>query len=433
MSVDISNLSLVLLLVGLIAVSGFFSSSETGMMALNIYKLKHLARSKHRAARIAVNMLKRPDRLLGVILIGNTLANNLASIIAIKLANRYIADAGLAVTVVSIGLTLGLLIFAEVGPKTIAALYPLRLALVVTYPLRIILWILYPIVWLVNFVANSLLRLLGIKAGKHVHDVGLNAEELKTILNEAGELIPSAHQNMLLQILNLEKESVDDIMIPKSEIYGIDLSDSETKICEKLKSSPYARVPIYLDHIDNIKGMVNIRKIIPLLSKEHFSKRALLKVSEDIYFIPEGTALTTQLLYFRKAKQRAGIVVDEYGDIQGLVVLEDILEEIVGEFTTNVELIAKGIYPQADGSYVVDGAIHIAKLNKKLKLSFSLDGPKTLSGLLIEYLETIPSSRTCVMLQGYPIEILTVTDNTIKTVRISPSYLQTMRDKASVS
>ncbi len=415
----LSNVSLWCLLIGLILVSGFFSSSETGLMAINQYKLKHLARSKHKIARLVVKLLKRPDRLLGVILIGNTFANNLASVTALLLAKRYIKDEALAITIVSTGLTMGLLIFAEVLPKTIAATYPQKLSFFVAYPLRFFLILLYPIVWVTNTSVNTLLRLFGLRPGEQ-QELSLSSEELRTVVNEAGDRIPDDHQSMLLKILDLEKRVLEDILLPKSEVYGIDLDEDEDVIFEKLRTSPYARVPIYHEHIDKIEGMVTLRHIIPLLSnRESFSVEALMDSAESVYFIPEGIELTTQLLNFKNNRKRMGVVVDEYGQVQGLITLEDILEEIVGEFTTNHEMIAKDVYPQTDGSYLVDGAVEIGVLNAQIGTELTSHEAKTVSGLLIEYLECIPTGRTSLKLGGMLFEIEALVDNTIKSVRVT--------------
>lgn len=407
-------------LFALICVSGFFSSSETGMMALNRYKLMHLVRAQHRTAKLVAKMLARPDRLLGVILIGNTFANNLVSILAILLAKQFFGDdVAMAVSVVSIVLTLMILIFAEVGPKTLAAIYPQRVAFIVAWPLFFLLKLLYPLVWLANTIVNGSLRLFGVRVNAH-QEPTLSRDELRTVLNEAGDMISSDHQDMLLRILDLEQAVVEDIMVPRVDVIGINLNDEWHIICEQLKSSQYGYLPLYRGDIEQLEGMLYIKNAVNLMLTGEWSMAGLLACADDVYYIPEGTSLTTQLLNFRSNKRRIGVVVDEYGEILGLATLEDILEEIVGEFTTNFVAMVNGIHPQSDGSALVDGGIHLRELNRAMKTTFPTRGPKTLNGLIVEYLEFLPPSGSSLLINGYPIEVLQVKDNTVKTARIMP-------------
>ena len=414
---DLPISGLAALLVLLILLSACFSAAETAMMRLNQYRLRHLVQAGHRGAIYTSRLLKRPDRLIGFILIGNNFVNILASSIATLIALRTFGEAGIAVAAGL--LTFVLLIFGEVTPKTMAALHPERIAFPAAYIITPLLVVLSPFVWIINAISNSLLKLVGVspeEAATHQ----LSAEELRTVVNEAGALIPRKHQHMLLSILDLEKARIEDIMIPRSEIVGIDLDRSEDEIIALLSSSRHTRLPVFREDINGIAGILHVRSALPLLGRGEFSKEALMRVTEEPYFIPEGTPLNTQLLNFQRQKRRIGLVVDEYGDIEGLVTLEDILEEIVGEFTTDVSATVKFVHPQGDGSYLVDGSAHIRTLNRMMNWQLTTAGPKTLNGLIIEHLESIPTAGTSLRIDGYTIEIMHIADNAVKTARILP-------------
>jgi Mg2+/Co2+ transporter CorB len=405
----------------LIILSAFFSGSETGMMSLNRYRLRHLARSKkQKAARRVKKLLERPDRILGVILIGNTFTNILASAVATVVAVHFFGNLG--VIIATIMLTLLILIFAEVTPKTLAALYPERFAFIVSLPLVCLLILLYPIVWLVNLIANAFLGLFGVKITRQELQQ-LSRDELRTLVNEAAGKLPVKHQNMMLAVLDLELVSVEDIMVPRNEIIGIDLAEDIDDILMQLRTVQHTRLPVYTQEINHVQGMLHMRKALNVLAKETPDKQDLQEAMEDAYFVPENIPLSTLLRNFQREKVRSGLVVDEYGEMLGLVTLEDVLEEIVGEFTTDLAEAYREIHKQADGGYVIDGGIQLRKLNRILHLHFSTQGPKTLSGAIIEALEMIPNPATCLRLDGYRIEILQVKDNTVKTARllISPS------------
>lgn len=403
------------ILIALIFLSAFFSCAETSMMAINRYRLRHLVRNRHRAAIRVSKLLERADRLLGVILIGNTFANILASSIATVAALHIWGDAGVAI--VTFLLTFIILIFGEVAPKTLAAAHSQRIAFLVSFPLMILLKLLYPIVWLSNFIANNILKLFGvrIKADTIEH---LTSEELSTLVKEAGNKIPDAHQNMLLAILELEKLTVDDIMINRNDIIGIDLDDKWQIIQDKITSAQHTKLPIYKGDINNLKGILHIREALRLLSHGQLTKTNLERSMQEPYFIPEGVPLHIQLLNFRAIKSRTAFIVDEYGDIQGLVTLEDILEEIVGKYTTDVPAIHKEIKKLIDGNYLVDAGISIRELNKQLNTNFDTSGPKTLSGLIIENLEMIPEAGVSLKILDYPMEIMSVQNNRIHKVKI---------------
>ncbi|NMH64778.1 HlyC/CorC family transporter [Shewanella salipaludis] len=417
----ISTSALLIFLLVLILTSAYFSGSETAMMTLNRYRLRHLASNGHKGALRAIKLLERPDRLIGLILIGNNLVNILASAVATIIGTRLWGDLGIAIATGV--LTMVVLIFAEVTPKTIAALHPERIAFPSSWLLRILLIVLSPLVKIINWITSGFLRLFGV--GSVNSDDALSQEELRTVVHEAGALIPQRHQEMLLSILDLEKVTVEDIMVPRSDIYAINMNDDFKNINRLVVQSPHTRVLVYRDTVDDAVGFIHLRDALRLQSKEQFSKSSLLRAVKELYFVPEGTPLNVQLANFQQNKQRIGLVVDEYGDIQGLVTLEDILEEIVGDFTTSMLTTAsEDINVQQDGSYLIDASINIRDLNKEMKWDFPTDGPKTLNGLILEYLEEIPAPNTSLRLAGYPIEIVDVADNMIKTVRVMPQYFQ---------
>tara|TARA_Y100001951_G_scaffold77838_1_gene65236 strand:- start:57 stop:1304 length:1248 start_codon:yes stop_codon:yes gene_type:complete len=400
----------------LIVLSAYFSGSETGMMSVNPYRLKHLTNEKNKAALRVSRLLKRPDRLIGLILIGNNLVNIFASTVATIIGVRLYGDYGLAIA--PIALTVIILIFAEVTPKTLAALHPEKVALPTSAILSVLLKVFYPFVWALNKITNGLLNLLGVSPEKHQGN-SLSAEELRTVVYEAGALIPEQHQNMLVGVLDLENATVEDIMIPRNEIVGIDINDEWKDIERQLANFQYSRILLFRDNIDDAIGFVHPRELMRLLIKEQLTKASLLRAASEVYFIPEGTPLNTQLLKFQGAKDRIGLVVDEYGDIQGLVTLADILEEVVGEFTTDIaEDTNEDILAQPDGTFLIDGSINLRDLNREMKMNLPTDGPKTLNGLILEYLEEIPQGRLSVKLAGYPMEIVDVQDNMIKTIRL---------------
>lgn len=418
----ISTGTLTGILIALLFISAFFSSSETGMMSLNRYRLRHLAKNKHKSALRVEKLLSRPDRLIGLILIGNNMVNILASAIATLIAIRLFGDYG--VVVATVGLTIIVLIFSEVTPKTLAALYPEQVAFPASLLLKPLMVILYPAVWTINALSNGLLRLFRINPhGKD--DTAISSEELRTIVNEAGALIPRRHQDMLISILDLEKVTVDDIMVPRNEIYGIDITQDWRTISRRLMQSPHTKVLLYRDNIDDALGFIHARDALRLLAREEFSKSNLMRALRELYYIPEATPLNVQLVKFQRNKERIGLIVDEYGDIQGLVTLDDILEEIVGDFTTTISpTLSDEIKPQEDGSYLIEGTASIRDINKELGWKLPNDGPRSLNGLILEYLEDIPEANIGLRVSGYPIEILEVENNMVKLVRILPHYYQ---------
>jgi Mg2+/Co2+ transporter CorB len=402
-------------LVFLLILSAFFSGSETALMTLNRYRLKHLAtREKHSGAIRASKLLERPDRLIGLILLGNNFVNILASSLATIIALRLWGESGIAIAAGI--LTFVILIFAEVTPKTLAAIHPERLAFPAALIYTPLLKLLYPLVWIVNIIANSLLKLLGVTVDKSSQ--ALSREELRTVVIEASTKLPQKHQSMLLGILDLEKLTIEDIMIPRNELVGFDIDDPLDVILKQISHSQYARLIVYEDNMENVIGFIHVRKAAYMMMNEETSHDALRKIIEQAFYIVEGSSLHTLMNQFQVEKQRIGLVVDEYGDIQGLVTLEDILEEIIGEFTTDPATNNKDIYLQDDGSYMVAGSINVKEINKALGWSLSVDGPKTLNGLILEYLENIPETGTSLLLNGHPIEIVHTTSHSVKMVKI---------------
>ena len=386
-------------------------------MALNRYRLRHLANEGHRGAQLAQTLLAKPDRLIGLILLGNNVVNLIASPLAAYIGFRMYGDVGVALAT---GLFIAaVLIFAEVTPKTLAALHSEKFAFPAAYVYTPLQYIAYPLVLLINLIANTLLKLFGVSV-KHNELSSLSQEELRTVLADAGSLIPRKHQKMLISILDLETVTVEDIMIPRNEVQGVDLDNDWEDIRQQLVSAPFTRLPAYDENLDNIVGFVHLRKILPRIIEDDLSLDDLKSELREPYFIPEGTSLNRQLLNFQRERRRIGLVVDEYGDIQGLVTLEDLLEEIVGEFTNDPATLHIDIHPQEDGSYVVDGSTHVRDVNKALKWDLHDDGPRTINGLVLEYLETIPQAGTTVLIDGYPIEIVRLLNNTIRTVKIKP-------------
>jgi len=390
-------------------------------MALNRYRLRHLANKGHRGAHLTQKLLSKPDRLIGLILLGNNIVNLLASPLAAYLGYRLYGDVGvLPDTVLFIA---AVLIFAEVTPKTLAALHSEKFAFPAAYVYTPMQYIAYPFVFFLNSITNTLLKIFGVSLKNQALN-SLSADELRTVVKEAGGLIPSKHQNMLISILDLESIKVEDIMIPRNEVQGVDVSEDWDDIRSQIVNAPFTRMPVYEENLDNIIGFIHLRKIFPRIVQNEMSLEELKDESRAPYFIPESTSLNRQLLNFQREKRRIGLVVDEYGDIQGLVTLEDLLEEIVGEFTNDPATYNTDIHPQKDGSYVIDASTHVRDVNKALKLNLNTSGPRTLNGLMLEHLETIPETGTTVLIDGHPIEIVHMLNNSIRTVRIMPKVIK---------
>jgi len=415
LGVDIPPAALIGLLVVLLILSAFFSGSETALMSLNRYKLRHKARAGHRGAMLADKLLQRPERLIGLILLGNNAVNISASALVGVVSLQLGGELGFAIGTAC--LTLVVLIFAETAPKTLAAMHPERVAFPAAYIYVPLLKILYPLVWMTNTLANGVLYLFGLRKSD-ADGYALSREELRTVVYEAGARISQKYRNMLINILDLEQVTVDDVMVPHNEVIGIDLEDDIEEIAKMIQHCEHTRLPVYRDNIDNVTGLLHLRRLANLASQSGFTKSDLEELLVEPYFVPEGTPLSTQLVQFQKARQRFALVVDEYGDIQGIVTLEDILEEIVGEFTTDPAADDEDIVRESDQSYLVNGTANIREMNRIMNWNLPTNGAKTLNGLILEYLETIPESGTELKVEGYPIEIIETRENRVQLARI---------------
>lgn len=384
-------------------------------MTLNRYRLRHLVKLKHSGATKAHQLLQRPERLLGLILLCNNFVNNFASSIATVIAIKLYADEESSVAIAAVILTIVMLIFSEVTPKTLAAIKPEPVAYPAAWIYTPLLKILYPVVWLVNLFVNLLLRVVGVDVKKKPHDT-LNKDELKSIISDAETLMPMRYQKMLMGILDLESATVEDIMTPRNEIVGIDLETPIDVIISQIKNSPHTRLPVYKTSIDRIIGFIHLRKILALVNQDDFDKQTIINSLDKPSFIPESTPVHNQMHRFKHDKIRIGLVVDEYGDVQGLVTLDDLLQEIVGELIT--EDVA--VRTQSDGSYLVDANITIRELNRITQWSLPTEGPKTLNGLIIEFMETIPETGTSIRLHDYLLEIIKRDENSVKLVKFLP-------------
>jgi len=411
---DIPPGALIGVLFLLLFLSAFFSGSETALMSLNRYQLRHKARQGHRGAKLAERLLKRPDRILGLILLGNNLVNILAASMVALIAMDYGGQP--AVALGSLIMTLVIFTFAEAAPKTWAALHPERLAYpaaLIYYPL---LKITYPLIWLINACSNGVLYIFGIRHGDSELQ-SLNRDELRVVVHEAGKRISSRYQQMLIGILDLESVTVDDVMVPRNEIIGIDLDDDISDIEMMIVNSQHTRLPVFRDSVDNIVGVLHLRRLANL-TKQTFDKTQLEKILDEPYFVPEGTPLNIQLVQFQRRRLRIAMVVDEYGDIQGIVTLEDILEEIVGEFTTDPADGDDDAVRDGNDAWLVNGAANIRELNRAQNWKLPTDGPKTINGLIVEQLENIPKASTSLVIDSYQIEIIESDNTRIHSVRI---------------
>lgn len=415
----VSTTTLIITLVIMIFVSAYFSGSETGMMTLNRYKLRHLAKNGNRAARRVEKLLRRPDRLISLVLIGNNLVNILASALATIVGMRLYGDAGVAIATGI--LTFAVLVFSEVLPKTIAALYPEKVAFPSSFLLGPLQIVMMPLVWLLNTITRLLISMVGIRSDGAISGA-LSKDELRTIVHESRSLMSRRNQDMLLSVLDLEKVNVDDIMVPRNEIAGININDDWKSIVRQLTHSPHGRIVLYRDSLDDTISMLRVREAYRLMTeKKEFTKEVMLRAADEIYYVPEGTPLNVQLVKFQRNKKKVGLVVDEYGDIKGLVTIEDILEEIVGDFTTSMSpTLAEEVVPQNDGSVLVEGSANIRELNKAFNWTLPEDEARTVNGMILEEIQDIPLPNTRVKVGNYAIDILDVQENMIKQVRIIP-------------
>ena len=411
--------TLLIAFVVLLVVSAFFSISETSMMALNRYRLRHLAKSGHRGARLTSQLLARTDKLLGVILLGNNLVNAAAAGIATTIALRYYGHDEYAFIAATGIVTFFILVFSEITPKVIGATYPERIAFPAAYVLAPLLTLAYPVVWFVNLFVRVLRWLLRVPTqNSQTHT--LSMEELRTLVLEGANYLPQKHQSILLNLFDLESITVEDAMTPRNQIEAIDIESTPDEIRRQIATSNHTRLPVYRGRLDDIVGIVHVRKVLNLSEGEEIGAETLKEIMRDPYFIPLDTPLLTQLQNFQEQNDRMALVVDEYGELKGLLTLEDILEEIIGEFTTHSPMQTARFRRMEDGSIIVEGGTLLRALNRKLGYRFPLDGPKTLNGLILEHLQSIPEPGTSLKLAGYPLEVLQTQDRVIRSVRLLP-------------
>jgi Mg2+/Co2+ transporter CorB len=420
---NISTGTLFTILAVLLLASGFFSASETAMMAINRYRLKHQAEQAHKGARRTLALLNQTDKLLGVILLGNNLINTASAMLSTIIAIRLFGQGEITLFIATSLLTFFILVFSEVTPKVVGAAYPERIAYPASFILTPLLRLAYPVVWFVNLFVQGLLKLLRIKPGQEEGGNMLGLEELRTVVLESAKLLPGEHRRILLNLLGLESITVDDVMTPRSQIEAIDLADEPERIGQQIATSHHTRLLVYQGSLDQIVGVLHVRRILHTLVGGEISAEALREVMEEPYFVPAGTPLFTQLRQFQENQKRLALVVDEYGELQGLVTLEDLLEEMVGEFTTQAPAQTGWLRQMEDGSWLVEGSALVRHLNRKLGLDFPLDGPKTLNGLLLEHLEDIPEAGVSVKIGDTPIEIVQTQDRAVKVARIGGAVL----------
>lgn len=390
------------------------------MMAINRYRLRHLARHGHRGAKRTAHLLAHTEKLLGVILLGNNLVNAASATLVTVITIRLFGEGELALGIATLVLTFIILVFSEVTPKVIGATYPEKVAFPASIILGPLLRLAYPVVWFVNLFVHMLLRLLRLQPGAEASDNVLGIEELRTLVLESGKLLPPTHRGILLNLLDLEKITVDDVMTPRNQVESIDIEADHDTLLRQIATSHHTRLPLYRGRQDDIVGILHVRDAAYLLRGGEVEPEALMRSAQEPYFIPSGTPLFTQLRHFQENQRRVGLVVDEYGELMGLVSLEDILEEIVGEFTTHAPTQLAGFGRQPDGSWLVEGSSLVRTINRKLGLNLPLAGPKTLNGLVLEHLEDIPEPGTTLKIADYPIEIVQVQERAVKIARIFP-------------
>jgi Mg2+/Co2+ transporter CorB len=385
------------------------------MMSINRYRLRYLVKQNNKKAIRVNQMLLQPDKLLSIILIGNTLANIISSTIATLIGQHFYGEMGVAIATIS--LTLIILVFSEMTPKTLAALHPQQIAFACSIPLKFLQNILAPLVHITSFMAKGILQLFGVSVSR-IQKENLTSDELRSVVSEAGGLLPIEHKSMIISLLDIERATVEDIMVPKAEIVGIDLNQPWSQLLEQLETTQHTRLPLYRSSIDNLVGMIHLRDVLNLALEKQLDMEHLIAIADPPYFIPEATPLNVQIVNFKKMKRRSCFVVDEYGDIHGLVAMEDILEEIVGDFTTDIADLSRDIMPQEDGWLIVDASVTLRQLSRLTGWQLPTIGPRTLSGLVIEYLGYIPPADCCLTIERFRIEILKVGDNTIKSIKM---------------
>jgi Mg2+/Co2+ transporter CorB len=416
---DIPISALLSALVILLVISAFFSISEISMMSLNRYRLRHLAQQGHRGAKLATSLLAQTDKLLGVILLGNNLVNAMAAALVTIIAVRFFGNSELAVSLATLAVTFLILVFSEISPKIMGAAYPEKVAFPASYVLKPLIRLFYPAIWFVNLFVQSLLWILRMRPSE-AQEHKISMPELRTLVLEASGFIPKKHQSVLLNLFELEEVTVDDVMTPRSQMEAIDLAAEPDIIWQQLTTSHHTQLPVYQGELNNLVGILHTRKVLHQAQGEQISIESLKQILREPYFIPAGTPLLTQLQNFQENQRKFGIVVDEYGELQGLVTMADILEEIVGEFTTRSPLKASLFHAQDDGGWLIDGSCSLRDLNRKLGTKFPLDGPKTLNGLILEHFEDIPEAGTSFRIADHTLEIVQTQDRVVKVVRLCP-------------
>jgi Mg2+/Co2+ transporter CorB len=414
----------------LLVASGFFSIAETSMMAVNRYRLKALVRLGHRGAKLASALLAQTDKLLGVILLGNTLVAAGAATLAALIAHSLFGDSRWIPALSAVSVTFALLIFSEITPKVIGAAYAERIAVAVSYVLAPMLRGLYPLVWLVNLFVRPLLWVFRVRSTGGDQPQRLSMEELRSLVLESGPFMPKKHQSILVNLFDLEAITVEDVMTPRAQIEAIDLEAPAENIVAQLTTAYHTRLPAYRRDLGNVAGILHLRKVLSLVQAGAFDRAALGELLAEPYFVPAGTAAFTQLQYFQENRQRIALVVDEYGELQGLVTLEDIIEEIIGEFTTTTPVKSASYAWDKDGSALVEGSSMLRELNRKLGLALPLGGPKTLNGLILEHLQDIPEAGVSLKIAEVPMEIVQTQDRVIKTVRLFRPRLPLLAEAA---
>lgn len=402
----------------LLVLSGFFSMSETAMMAANRYRLRHLAQQGHRGAKMAVTLLNKTDKLLGVILLGNTLINAAAATLTSYIALALFGQEKWALEIGTLCVTFALLIVSEITPKVVGATYADRITPPISFILTPLLRLFYPLIWFINIFVSALLRLIHLTPKPGHEAPRLSAEELRTLVLEAGHFIPQKHHSILLNLFELERITVEDVMTPRSSMESIDLSEPWEEITSRIATSYHTRLPVYREELNNIVGVLHLRRLIGLLHRNELTPESLAEHVQEAYYIPAATPVFSQLQFFQENRQRAGLVVDEYGEVLGLVTMEDIIEEIIGEFTTSLPGNASTFAWNEDGSVLVEGNRSLREINRKLDLSFALGGPKTLNGLIVEHFRDIPEAGISLKIDGIPIEIVQTQDRSIKVARL---------------
>lgn len=415
---DISIQTLVILFLVLIVVSGFFSISETSMMALNKYQLRHLAKKKHLGAKKTLNLLTQTDRLLGSILLGNNLSNTAAAALVTAITFKMLGESELSLTIATLIVTVALLIFSEITPKIIGASFPEKIALPASYILEPLMRLMHPFVLVANGIVKVILWGLRIKPIPGNQASQLSQEELRTLVLEGGNYLPRKHQSMLINLFDLQAITVEDLMVPRNKIEAIELNSPIEKIRSEIITSNHTRLPVFKGNPDEIVGVMHLRKLLNVSEDNRITIESIEQILREPYYIPKDTNLLTQLQNFQERNERIAYIVDEYGDLMGLITIEDIIEEIVGEFTTQSPLFTSSAKQMKDGSLVLDGALTLRDLNRDFQLEFPVDGAKTLNGLILDHLQQIPEAGISIQISHYYLEILQTKDKSVKSVKL---------------